>query len=140
MEIYKLEKSDLTDLSVQDQKLIKEFLVSEDLKLDDIDNINETDIYDVYALEIEIGSQEWYIIPDDSKMDDHVLDEIQDYRSDYVYMYKEGITSGNIDPVGTSFKDWTEEIIQYDGWISVVGSYDGDYSELSGNAVYFRRN
>ncbi len=133
-----MEKSELKEFDLEDQKLINEFLKSEGWTLEDIEDIEESDIYDVPCLEINNGY--WIIIQDDSKMDENCLNEIQDARSEYPYFYTEGIKSGDIDPVYTSFKDWTEQIIQYDGWISIVGSYDGDYTELSGNAVYFRRN
>lgn len=135
-----MEKSELSEFSDIEQKLINEFLKSESLTLDEIDSISNTDVYESDALEIEIGSQEWYIIIDDSNMDENCREFMRDDGSEYPYFYTEGIKSGDIDPVSTSFSDWIDQIIQYDGWISIVGSYDGDYTELSGNSVYFRRN
>ena len=135
-----MENSEIKEFDKDDQKLINEFIKSENLTLDEIDTIEETDVYECPALEIQIGSQEWFIILDDTNMDRNCLEFMKDEGSEYPYFYTEGIKSGEIDPVSTSFMDWIDQIIQYDGWISVVGSYDGDYNELTGNSVYFRRN
>ena len=135
-----MENSEIKEFDKDDQKLINEFIKSENLTMDEIDTITETEVYECPALEIQIGSQEWFIILDDTNMDRNCLEFMKDDGSEYPYFYTEGIKSGDIDPVNTSFMDWIDQIIQYDGWISVVGSYDGDYIELTGNSVYFRRN
>ena len=135
-----MENSEIKEFDKDDQKLINEFIKSENLTMDEIDTITETEVYECPALEIQIGSQEWFIILDDTNMDRNCLEFMKDDGSEYPYFYTEGIKSGDIDPVSTSFMDWIDQIIQYDGWISVVGSYDGDYNELTGNSVYFRRN
>tara|TARA_R110000751_G_scaffold87796_2_gene173889 strand:+ start:211 stop:618 length:408 start_codon:yes stop_codon:yes gene_type:complete len=135
-----MENSEIKEFDKDDQKLINEFIKSENLTIDEIDTITETEVYECSALEIQIGSQEWFIILDDTNMDRNCLEFMKDEGSEYPYFYTEGIKSGDIDPVSTSFMDWIDQIIQYDGWISVVGSYDGDYNELTGNSVYFRRN
>ena len=135
-----MENSEIKEFDNDDQKLINEFIKSENLTIDEIDTITETEVYECSALEIQIGSQEWFIILDDTNMDRNCLEFMKDEGSEYPYFYTEGIKSGDIDPVSTSFMDWIDQIIQYDGWISVVGSYDGDYNELTGNSVYFRRN
>ena len=135
-----MENSEIKEFDKDDQKLINEFIKSENLTMDEIDTITETEVYECPALEIQIGSQEWFIILDDTNMDRNCLEFMKDDGSEYPYFYTEGIKSGDIDPVNTSFMDWIDQIIQYDGWISVVGSYDGDYNELTGNSVYFRRN
>lgn len=133
-----MDQTELKEFDKEDQKLIQEFLKSEDWSLEDIDDIKESDLYDVPCLEINGG--DYYIIQDDTNMARNCLDEIQDSNSEYPYFYTEAIKAGTVDPVSTSFKDWTEQIIDYDGWESIVGTYDGGYTELSGNAVYFRRN
>ena len=135
-----MENSEIKEFDKDDQKLINEFIKSENLTIDEIDTITETEVYECPALEIQIGSQEWFIILDDTNMDRNCLEFMKDEGSEYPYFYTEGIKSGDIDPVSTSFMDWIDQIIQYDGWISVVGSYDGDYNELTGNSVYFRRD
>jgi hypothetical protein len=135
-----MENSEIKEFDKDDQKLINEFIKSENLTMDEIDTITETEVYECPALEIQIGSQEWFIILDDTNMDRNCLEFMKDEGSEYPYFYTEGIKSGDIDPVSTSFMDWIDQIIQYDGWISIVGSYDGDYNELTGNSVYFRRN
>ena len=135
-----MENSEIKEFDKDDQKLINEFIKSENLTMDEIDTITETEVYECSALEIQIGSQEWFIILDDTNMDRNCLEFMKDDGSEYPYFYTEGIKSGDINPVSTSFMDWIDQIIQYDGWISVVGSYDGDYNELTGNSVYFRRN
>lgn len=135
-----MENSEIKEFDKDDQKLINEFIKSENLTIDEIDTITETEVYECPALEIQIGSQEWFIILDDTNMDRNCLEFMKDEGSEYPYFYTEGIKSGEIDPVSTSFMDWIDQIIQYDGWISVVGSYDGDYNELTGNSVYFRRD
>ena len=135
-----MENSEIKEFDKDDQKLINEFIKSENLTIDEIDTITETEVYECSALEIQIGSQEWFIILDDTNMDRNCLEFMKDDGSEYPYFYTEGIKSGDINPVSTSFMDWIDQIIQYDGWISVVGSYDGDYNELTGNSVYFRRN
>ena len=135
-----MENSEIKEFDKDDQKLINEFIKSENLTMDEIDTITETEVYECPALEIQIGSQEWFIILDDTNMDRNCLEFMKDEGSEYPYFYTEGIKSGDIDPVSTSFMDWIDQIIQYDGWISVVGSYDGDYNELTGNSVYFRRD
>ena len=131
---------DLLEFALDERKLILEFVKSESLTLDEIDSIENTDMYDLDCLEIEIGNQEYYIILDDTILDDKLLDYMKDEGSEYPYFYTQAIEAKTVDPVYTCFTDWIEQIIQYDGWESVVGTYDGSSCELSGNAVYFRRN
>ena len=131
---------DLLEFALDERKLILEFVKSESLTLDEIDSIENTDMYDIDMLSIEIGNQEYYIILDYYDIESNLLDYMKDEGSEYPYFYKEAIGAGTVDPVTTCFNDWIEQIIQYDGWESVVGTYDGSSCELSGNAVYFRRN
>ena len=135
-----MNQEELKDFDDLEQKLIKEFLESESLELDEIDSIESRLMYDLDCLEIEIGNQEYYIILDDTKLEDKLLDFMRDSGSEYPYFYTESIKEGRVDPVNTCFNDWIQEIIDYDGWESVVGTYDGSSNELTGNAVYFRRN
>ena len=135
-----MNQEELKTFDDSEQKLINQFLKSEDFDLEDIDDIRESDMYDLDSLEIVFGNQEYYIILDDTEINQKLRNYMKDDGSEYPYFYTEGIKSGDIDPTSTCFNDWIDQILDYDGWESVIGTYDGSSCELDGNAVYFRRN
>ena len=135
-----MEKSELKEFSKEDQKLIKEFLENEQMELEEIE-CTESEFYETDALLIEAsGNSEYYLVRDYDSFKDNVREFMYNDYSEYPYFYTEGIKSGDIDPVHTSFKDWIEQILDYDGLGQICSSYDGSENELSGNAIYFRTN
>lgn len=138
-EIQPISANDFEELEETDKKLVKEFLDSENLTLADIHKINEeSDFYDMDGLQITVGQKEYYIIRDISEIDTHMRDYLEN-DSEYESFYTQGIEEKTIDPIRTCYTDWLDQVI-VQGWESIVGTYDGSSTCLSGEAVYFRRN
>ena len=138
-EIKSICQDEFDDLNEEDKKLVKEFMKSENFTLADIHTIKEDEVYDCDGLRIEIGTQEYYILRDISDIDGKIIRELED-DTEYQYFYTDGINSGKINPIVTTYSDWIEQVVIMDGWESVVGTYDGSSTGLTGNACYFRRN
>ena len=145
--LKKLDFEILTELIKElndDQKLKKfvEFLDAEfhdNLEIDEISNITLTECYEVEALRIEtFGDQDYYLIFDDSNLEKNLTDALLDdpfWQAEYC----ESIKSDRVNPVSTTFKDYIEEMVDFD-FGSLMSSYDSAVNELSGNTVWFRAN
>lgn len=145
--LKKLDFEILTELIKElndDQKLKKfvEFLDAEfhdNLEIEEISNITVTECYEVEALKIEtFGDQEYYLIFDDSNLEKNLISALLDdpfWQDEYC----ESIKSDKINPVSTTFKDYIEEMVNFD-FGSLMSSYDSTVNELSENTVWFRAN
>ena len=98
-----------------------------------------TECYEVEALRIEtFGDQDYYLIFDDSNLEKNLTDALLDdpfWQAEYC----ESIKSDRVNPVSTTFKDYIEEMVNFD-FGSLMSSYDSAVNELSGNTVWFRAN
>ena len=60
------------------------------------------------------------------------MEDLQSRAKDYVfsgeydYVWKEAVQN---DSTEDSKKDFLESLLEYDGWVSILGSYDGNYRE-----------
>jgi len=122
------------DLDEQQKAMIKEFMESEDLTCEDISSIEEQDDF----LRIDIYSRVYLMAESDDIAEKAAFEEI-DNDSEMPYFYTEGIKSGDIDPVNTSFPDWIQ-LVKDDGWQHHLSRYDGNSTETKTGFVYWREN
>ncbi len=124
------------DLDEKQKKMIREFLDSENLEVDDIQSIEKRIFYEKELLAISIYSKEFEMM-ESEQIAEKVAFTIIDEDDEMKYFWKQKIES---DEGYTGGLDEFIEDVKNDGWQYQLCRYDHEFTETDSGFVYWRTN
>lgn len=122
------------DLNDKQKKMVEEFLVSEELKPEDISSIEQSS-YESDILEIDTFSRRYSIV-ESEQIAERIAFQMIDDDSEMEYFWKEKVKADN-------YKGGLQDFIKAvknDGWHYQLCRYDHNYEETKSGFIYWRED